>query len=453
MEEYRKKTTAAQRPSDPEAIPQLVALYRRLKEKEGRKVLFGQQDAYVCGVTFEANREENLGKTDILSAAGVYPAVAGFDVGHLEVYYTARRDPEFAKLIRGKDRTGSDFEEGKNIDNIEWGYMRKAIQLAHEKGAVVTISWHSVNPLTGGEYGDNTAWTESVVADVLPGGSLNSRFRLYLDAFAAFNETLTDREGNLIPYIFRPFHEHSGDWFWWGIDSSANPNDGTAWSGDGGRLNAPADFAALYRYTVEYLRGKGVHNVLYCISPDMSRIAYEGDQSGYNEAMAQAWMTGYPGDDYIDVFGLDNYWNVGHAYNRDDSRGEGMPVLGEIQYNRYTGALETLTVLAQEHGKFAALTEMGLANEKVLSDTGRDIRAAYTEWFLRAVKTNKNTRRILYGLVWRSDFLREDADPFAVYEYSQKDPADAAKGVNRILWYSRKEDFQKFVEDEFTYWL
>ena len=70
--------------------------------------------------------------------------------------------------------------------------MRKAIQLAHEKGAVVTISWHSVNPLTGGEYGDNTAWTESVVADVLPGGSLNSRFRLYLDAFAAFNETLTD---------------------------------------------------------------------------------------------------------------------------------------------------------------------------------------------------------------------------------------------------------------------
>lgn len=192
MEEYRKKTTAAQRPSDPEAIPQLVALYRRLKEKEGRKVLFGQQDAYVCGVTFEANREENLGKTDTLSAAGVYPAVAGFDVGHLEVYYTARRDPEFAKLIRGKDRTGSDFEEGKNIDNIEWEYMRKAIQLAHEKGAVVTISWHSVNPLTGGEYGDNTAWTESVVADVLPGGSLNSRFRLYLDAFAAFNETLTD---------------------------------------------------------------------------------------------------------------------------------------------------------------------------------------------------------------------------------------------------------------------
>lgn len=34
-----------------------------------------------------------------------------------------------------------------------------------------------------------------------------------------------------------------------------------------------------------------------------------------------------------------------------------------------------------------------------------------------------------------------------------KNNSSAAKGVNRVLRYSRKEDFQKFVKDEFTYWV
>lgn len=34
-----------------------------------------------------------------------------------------------------------------------------------------------------------------------------------------------------------------------------------------------------------------------------------------------------------------------------------------------------------------------------------------------------------------------------------KNNSSAAKGVNLVLRYSRKEDFQKFVKDEFTYWV
>ena len=67
---------------------------------------------------------ENLGKSDIRTATGRYPGVAGFDIGHLEVYFVAQRDPEFARLIPGKDRTGGDFEVGMNIDNIDFSAMR-----------------------------------------------------------------------------------------------------------------------------------------------------------------------------------------------------------------------------------------------------------------------------------------------------------------------------------------
>ncbi len=428
-------------PADRDALPQTKALYQRLKSLEGHQVLFGQQDTFALGANFAPNLPENLGKSDIRTATGRYPGVAGFDIGHLEVYFVAQRDPEFARLIPGKDRTGGDFEVGMNIDNIDFSAMREEIRFAHRAGCVVTLSWHSVNPLTAGEYGKpNRTWIQSVVKAVLPGGPLHARFDRYLDAFLAYNDTLRDDDGQLIPYIFRPFHEHSGDWFWWGIDSAENPNDGTAWSGDGGRLNDPEDFAALYRYTVEYLRAHGAHNLLFCICPDRSRLP-AAKTAGFDEELAQAWLRGYPGDDVIDLFGLDNYADAGRA---DPA------VPGDVQLQRFTGALETLAVLAKEHGKLCALTEMGLASAPALEQAGLEPRRPYTDWFLRAVDATENTRRILYGLVWRPRFVGPGADPCGVYRVEPNDPADFSKGFRRTYLYSLQEDLQRFADDPRT---
>ena len=424
-------------PADPNALPQTRALYVQLKALEGKKLLFGQQDTFAVGATFEENKPENLGKSDIFASVGKYPGVAGFDIGHLEVYYTAERDPEFAALIPGKDRTGGDFERGMNIDNISFDAMREEIRFAYEQGCVVTISWHSVNPLTAGEYGPaNRSWEESVIRDVLPGGKLHDRFNLYLDAFIEYNATLLDSKGEQIPYIFRPFHEHSGDWFWWGINQQENPNDGTAWSGDNGRLNTPEDFAALYRYTVQYLQAHGVHNLLYCISPDRSRLPYA--------ELAEKWMEGYPGDDVIDLFGMDNYW---------DARGKDGKPEGEDPLACFIGSIETLVELAQQHGKLAALTEMGLPGEKALIEVGLDGRSPYTEWFLKAVQSSEKTKKLLYGLTWRSRYRSEDADPNAVYRFEPNDPQDRSKGFKLIYLYSLKEDFRRFAESEDVYFV
>ena len=424
-------------PADPNALPQTVALYEKLKAMEGKKLMFGQQDTFAVGATFEANKPENLGKSDIFAATGKYPAVAGFDIGHLEVYYTAARDPEFAALIPGKDRTGGDFEVGMNIDNMAFDAMREEIRFAHEQGCIVTLSWHSVNPLTAGEYGPaNRSWEESVIKAVLPGGKLHARYNLYLDAFIEYNATLTDSHGELIPYIFRPYHEHSGDWFWWCIDSTENPNDGTAWSGNGGRLNEPEDYATLYRYTVQYLWEHGVHNLLFCVCPDRSRLPYE--------QLAEKWMEGYPGDDVIDLFGMDNYM---------DARPMSHPEGGKKQFECFVGSMETLVTLAEEHGKLAALTEMGLPGESTMQEAGLDARSPYTQWFLKAVQSNEKTQKLLYGLTWRSGFRGEDADPCGVYRYEPVDPTDRTKGFRAVYQYSLKEDFCRFAEDEATYFV
>ena len=424
-------------PVDPKALPQTVALYEKLKALEGKKLMLGQQDTFAVGATFEANKPENLGKSDIYAATGKYPGVAGFDIGHLEVYYTAERDPEFAKIIPGMDRTGGDFERGMNIDNMSFDAMREEIRYAYEQGSVVTISWHSVNPLTAGEYGTpNRTWKESVVRDVLPGGKLHDRFNLYLDSFIEYNATLLDSNGEQIPYIFRPFHEHSGDWFWWCIDSTENPNDGTAWSGNGGRLNDPDDFAALFRYTVQYLWDHDVHNLLYCVCPDRSRLPYE--------TLAESWMEGYPGDDVIDIFGMDNYM---------DARTGSHPDGGKEQFKRFVGSIEMLVGLAEQHGKLAALTEMGLPNEQVMVEAGIEGRTPYTQWLLKAVQTNEKTKKLLYGLTWRSGFRGEDADPCGVYRYEPVDPEDRSKGFKATYLYSLQDDLKRFANSEGVYFV
>ena len=58
------------------------------------------------------------------------------------------------------------------------------------------------------------------------------------------------------------------------------------------------------------------------------------------------------------------------------------------------------------------------------------------------------SKKLLYGLVWRSEFRSEDADPCGVYRYEPNDPEDRSKGYKAIYQYSLKEDFNKFANHE-----
>lgn len=55
-----------------------------------------------------------------------------------------------------------------------------------------------------------------MVRHILPGGSYHATFKADLKIIADFAHNAKGDDGELIPIIFRPWHEFDGNWFWWG---------------------------------------------------------------------------------------------------------------------------------------------------------------------------------------------------------------------------------------------
>ena len=147
------------------------------------------------------------------------------------------------------------------------------VEAAFDRCGVNTFCWHIWNPATG----ENLYDTTPAVAAILPGGDKHDAYRRDLDNIAAFAKNLRGKAGQPVPLIFRPFHEHTGSWFWWG-QKHCTTNE----------------FVALWLFTVKHLRDQaGVHNFLYAYSP--------GNAYGRRE---DYWER-YPGDPYVDILGYD----------------------------------------------------------------------------------------------------------------------------------------------------
>lgn len=354
-----ERPETAFRPIDPNLCPQGRKLLTRLQHMAGRYALFGHQED-------EGIRHDRAAASDVFAATGTFPAVFGFDMG-------------------GMERRGLPDFDGKHFDD-----MRDWIREDHRRGGIITLTWHSANPLTLGGYGQNLAFGS--VAAVLPRGSRNDRYREWLDSLADFAQSLVDDSGRPIPVVYRPFHEHNGDWFWWCIGGRNHLNHAEVEEHDGhdGQFGPEADatpeqFVDLWRYTVRYLRDeRHVHNFLYAISPDRSCIALDPD------TFADEWMQGYPGDDYVDVFGLDDYVDIG----RRDNQGSYRTILAG-----FTMAIEQLSLLADSHGKPAAMTEVGTPNPMA------GVREnPWTGFLDAAANANDRTRRVLWYLTWTNSW-------------------------------------------------
>lgn len=299
------------------------ALFYNLKRLAPDYLLFGHQDDLAYGVTWK--REDK--RSDVHDVVGAYPAVYGWEIGHLEIGAPA------------------------NLDTVDFRDMQRWIKEGYKRGGVITISWHMNNPVSGGSSWDTTR----AVYSIIPGGRNHAMYRQWLDRFADFVGGLKTGPfswlglGKPVPIIFRPFHEHTGSWFWWGRD-----------------LVTPEEYVALWRFTVEYLRDeKGLHNLLYAYSTD--RFDSEDE-----------YLEHYPGDDYVDLLGCDDYGAL-----RTDAGVADM-----------TRQLRILVEMAESRGKIAALTETGL--ERIPFPTW------WTDRLLRAIESDSTARRISYALVWRN---------------------------------------------------
>ncbi|MEO1624491.1 MAG: glycosyl hydrolase [Bacteroidota bacterium] len=335
---------------DPLATPHTKALYANLKKHASQHILFGHQDALAYGVLW---RDWHRMRSDVKDVCGKHPMVFGWDVSKLGTSTV-------------------------NIDTVDFSQMKRWIKEVYKAGGVNTISWHMDNF----HGGDSWKTGKKVVASILPGGDKHEAYKAKLDQFADFVDDL--KVGFIfkrpIPIIFRPFHEHTGRWFWWG---------------KGHRKTE--EYIALWRFTVEYLRDeKGLHNLLWAYSPDVVK-----DEAHYLEC--------YPGDEYVDILGLDNYADVGR-------RG---------RFDKLVQRLQIVVRLAQQKGKVAALTETGF--ERIPD------KKWWTQKMLKHIKEDPVASQIAWMLVWRNarkshhyapypshksaeDFIRFSKDPMMVFQ-------------------------------------
>lgn len=172
-----------------------------------------------------------------------------------------------------------DYYGGTN-DPYPLDVARKNAVLARHwrEGGLVSVYHNFGNPWTGGSSRDMTVPEGSSYSDAYtPGTRANARLRRDLD-FTADQFLLLQEQGVVV--VYRPYHEMNRDAFWW-----HSPH--------------PAEFVELWRYTVRYLtEDRGVHNVLYFFSP-----------GSMNEIDLQQFPPHvyYPGDDAVDIVGLDLY--------------------------------------------------------------------------------------------------------------------------------------------------
>ena len=144
-----------------------------------------------------------------------------------------------------------------------------------------------ITPLQqGGFY-----WKDSVsvpaVKYIIPGGTYHEKYKSILQTIGSLAKSIKGKDGKLVPMIFRPYHEFDGDWFWWGKSHCTMD-----------------EFTTLWKFTVSYLRDSlGVHNFIYAFSPD----------NKYNSEAE--YLERYPGDEWVDILGVDNYGDWGRDGN------------------------------------------------------------------------------------------------------------------------------------------
>lgn len=288
----------------------------RLDSLGQNTIMYGHQDDPFYGVSWqwEPNR------SDTKELLEDYPAVMGFDLGGIEMADSA------------------------NLDSVPFDWIKSEAIDHYLRGGIVTFSWHPRNPRTGGNAWDVSDTT--VVKNILPGGEQHELFVQWMERVATFLESLKLKDGRHIPFIFRPWHEYNGSWFWWGQ-----------------KLCSAEDFKALNFMFQDYMKKKMPTNIVWCFSPNL--------QGNWTE---EDFLTRYPGDSCVDMIGCDAY-----QWGKEEDFQKGL-----------AADLQFLTGFAKGHQKLFAMTECGMQNSPV------------ADWWSRVFLPLVEPYDVCYFLPWRN---------------------------------------------------
>lgn len=122
---------------------------------------------------------------------------------------TPRDELHYIRQVTGRQPAllGLDY-----IDPADWAGVRDRALDWHRRGGIVTLCWHWGAPTIGTGY-ENSKRDFDVAAALRDGTPERRAMIEQMDAVARELAWLSDRH---VPVLWRPFHEFSGDWFWWG---------------------------------------------------------------------------------------------------------------------------------------------------------------------------------------------------------------------------------------------
>jgi len=250
----------------------------------------------------------------IYGLTGKYPAIMGFDL----------MDYSPSRVKYGAETKQTDYA-------LEWGQM----------GGIVTLIWHWNAPKDLVNSGDLPWWkgfyTEATTfnLDKALSGDDPEGYELILrdlDAIAAQLKRLDEAN---IPVLWRPLHEGSGGWFWWG-----------AYGAD----NYKKLWKLMYERFTDYHH---LNNLIW---------VFNGQDADW-----------YPGDDYVDIIAEDVY-----TQPRDY----------ESHYNRFEQALSYTDKL-----KIIGLAETGVIPDPDLMYTDNACWSFFIAWSDLFV-VDKRTKKI-----------------------------------------------------------
>lgn len=210
-----------------------VNVYDFLKANFGKKIISGAMANYSTGIEEAQWMYDNTGK---------WPALAGFDL----INYT-------------RDWSSINFTELTDNAKNYWA-----------NNGLVTIMWHWRDPSkkTDGFYTKETSFDVSKISDTNSG-----EYKAVIADIDAIAPYLKELKAANIPVIWRPLHEASGKWFWWGA-KGAEP------------------CKALWKIMFDRLvKHHGLNNLIWVWTSDSASDALD-------------W---YPGNDCVDILGMDIY--------------------------------------------------------------------------------------------------------------------------------------------------
>ncbi|NIK77227.1 mannan endo-1,4-beta-mannosidase [Paenibacillus castaneae] len=235
---------------NPNADEQTRRLMTYLCDIYGSRILTGQQIGVV-----------STPELDILhEVTGKYPAVYGFDFMN---YSPSRTE-------RGSICSDTDIA-------IDWW----------KSGGIVTFCWHWNAPkdlidLPPEQSWDRGFYTNATTFDVQKAmdDSESEEYKLIIRDIDAISAELQRLQDAGVPVLWRPLHEASGGWFWWGAKGAA---------------------PCIWLWKLMYDRMTNLHKLNHLI------WVWNGQHADW-----------YPGDEYVDIIGEDIYPPAGNYESQQE---------------------------------------------------------------------------------------------------------------------------------------